>query len=335
MRVSVIVPVYNKAPFIEECFASIFSQSLSDFEVIAVDDKSTDDSLEVLHRIGDERLKVVALERNLGPGGAAQRAIDLAQGEYLIRVDADDICVPDRFARQVAFMDQHPGLIASGSALQLFGKEKEYWPFPVGEDACRAELLFGNPLSQGASIMRAPLLRKHGLRYEDHWPRIGEDWIFWARIARYGEFNNIAEPLLLYRRGAHNSAHGQDDAVYRERIIREVFAMLGIPASEADIEHHLILLRSFKRPPNMQRLRASRDWIARLREINQQRSLFPVRAFDARLDQAWSALFFGLAKHGAWMPLRHWLMGPDRSLQRLSYLVKLSLNRILGRSASA
>lgn len=322
MRVSVVVPVYNKAPFLEECFASIFDQSFADFEVVAVDDKSTDDSLERLRALRDDRLRVVALEHNVGPGGAAQRAMDLARGEYIIRVDADDISLPHRFARQVAFMDQHPRLIASGGHLRLFGDEEELWRYPIGEERCRAELLFNTPVSQGASILRTSMLRAHGLRYEDHWPRIGEDWLFWAQLSKHGEFDNVDEPLLLYRRGPQNSGFGVDRVAYRERIVRELFQLLEIPISEEDVIHHLMALRSFKVRPDAERLRSMKGWLGRLSTMNRERHLFPQSAFDERLALCWSQLFFALIPYGRWLALRHWLMGPDRDPGRLLFLLK-------------
>ena len=90
MKASVVIPVYNKAPFLKECLESVFAQSFQAFEVIAVDDASTDGSLDVLRSCTDPRLRIIELERNVGPGGAAQRAMDAAQGEYILRVDADD-----------------------------------------------------------------------------------------------------------------------------------------------------------------------------------------------------------------------------------------------------
>lgn len=335
MRLSVIVPVYNKAPFLKECFDSIFSQSLSDFEVIAVDDCSTDGSLERLRGIDDRRLKVHALDRNLGPAGAAQRAIDLAQGDYIIRVDADDLCVPHRFERQLDFMLRRPGLIASGSHLKLFGDADELWPYPIGEDRCRAELLFNNPVSQGASIIDARRIRQAGIRYADDWPRIGEDWIYWAHCSAHGGFDNIDEPLLLYRRSALNSDVGLDRTAYRERIIRAVFAVLGLPLTDDDAISHLMLLRSFKGEPDSARLRAVRDWMARLMAVNAERGVLPPAALAQRLEEAWSHLFYILSRAHPQLALKHWLMGPDRSTQRLGYLAKVTVNRVIGRNPEA
>lgn len=335
MRLSVIVPVYNKAPYLKECFASIFSQTYSDFELIAVDDRSTDNSLELLRGLRDDRLRILALERNLGPAGAAQRAIDAASGDYIIRVDADDICVPHRFARQVLFMDERPGLIASGSHLQLFGDEELLREYPVGERRAGAELLFNNPVAQGASIMRASLLREHDLRYSDDWPRIGEDWIYWAHLFRHGAYDNIDEALVLYRRSESNSDFGLDRTVYRERIIRAIFPLLGLPISDDEVTAHLMLLRSFKKAPAVDGLRTALRWMERLRELNRDAGLFDPSAFDARLAEAWSNLFYAIHRRDPLLAVRQWFMGPAKEAGKLSYAAKVMLNRLVGREPNA
>ena len=90
MKVSVALTVYNKAPFLNEVLESIFAQSLGDYEIVAVDDKSTDESLQVLRSIRDPRLRIIALPENLGHPGATQTAFEQSRGEYIIRCDADD-----------------------------------------------------------------------------------------------------------------------------------------------------------------------------------------------------------------------------------------------------
>lgn len=334
MKLSVIVPVYNKAPFIEACFESIFSQSFGDYELIVVDDKSTDKSLEVLGSLSDARMRIVPLERNLGPAGAAQRAMDLAKGEYIIRVDADDINLPERFARQVTFMDAHPEVGASGGHLELFGGESGVWTYPIEQDACHAELLFGNPVVQGASILRTALLRGKGLRFDDHWPRIGEDWLFWVRMSPHCRFANLDVPLIRYRRGEQNSMHGQAHAEYRAVIIREVFAMLQIPLSEEQCALHMLGLRSFPEPPTPEDVRSFREWLNELRRMNEERGVFPREAFEHRLGRAWNELFFALARFGVAPALAHYRADDRKDPERLVYLAKYTVNRWLGRSMS-
>lgn len=332
MKLSVIVPVFNKAPFIRECFESIFSQSFTDYELIVVDDKSTDSSLEVLRSLRDDRLRIIPLDRNLGPAGAAQRAMDVAQGEYILRVDADDINLPERFARQVAFMDAHPNVGASGGHLELFGAETGLWKFPLTADDCRAELLFGNPVVQGASILRTALLRDKNIRFEDHWPRIGEDWIFWARMAPHADFGNTDHALISYRRGEQNSMHGQDHSVYRAVIVREVFSLLGLPLTEEQCQRHLVGLRSFREKPTRATLIKFRQWLDELRAMNGQRRLFPAEAFERRLQRAWDQLFFALPRFGVAPALAHWRLSGGRDPDRLVYLAKYTINRWLGRT---
>ncbi len=331
MKLSVVVPVYNKAPFLQECFDSILSQSFGDLELIVVDDRSTDNGLEVLRGIKDERMKLVPLERNLGPGGAAQYAMDLAQGEYIIRVDADDICLPDRFAKQVAFMDRNPGLGASGGHMRTFGDESGVWRFPVGQDACKAEILFGNPVAQGTAIMRTRILRDRKIRFEVEWPRIGEDWMLWARLLLHCEFDNLDEPLIMYRRGDQNSSVGLDRVSYRKVILRDVFRVWDIPLSEEQCDLHLMSLRSFVDPPSSETILAFRNWMEDLCAMNRARSLFPQEAFELRLRQAWDQLFYSVARSGVGPALAHYRLGPERDPKRLIYLAKYTISRWLGR----
>ena len=171
MKVSVVMPVYNKAPFLEEAVRSILHGTFTDLELICVDDKSTDESLAVLRTVTDPRLRIIELPANMGPAGAANAGMDAAKGEYIVRMDADDIAVPERIALQTAFMDAHPEVGASGGQLQLFGEGREMWNYPESPESCAALLLFGVPVSQGASILRRSVLSEHGLRFDPAWPR--------------------------------------------------------------------------------------------------------------------------------------------------------------------
>ena len=101
MKVSVVMPVYNKADHLQECLDSIYRQSLSDMEIIAVDDKSTDGSLQILKAQVDKRLRIIELDHNLGHPGATQAGMAIARGEYIVRCDADDINHPEFSRRRI------------------------------------------------------------------------------------------------------------------------------------------------------------------------------------------------------------------------------------------
>lgn len=331
MKASVLIPVFNKAPFVKEAVDSILNGTFKDFEIICVDDKSTDDSLTVLRAIVDPRLRIIELEKNLGPAGAANAGLDASIGEYIIRLDADDIALSDRLEKQIAFMDAHPDIGASGGRLDLFGSTKESWSFPLDADDCAAQQLFGVPLSQGASIIRRSVLEAQHLRYDPAWPRIGEDWLFWTRMGKVTRFANIADPVVLYRRGEQNISHGRDKHADFMVLARNIFAFHGIPFTEEELDLHLTGLYLFKQKPTKERVRSLRAWFDRLLAINTERELFPRAAFARRVAQAWDGLYHYLPRYGASVAMEHLRLSRAWPMDRMMYLAKYRVNALLGR----
>lgn len=333
MKVSVLIPVYNKAPWLRECLDSVFAQRFTDFEVVAVDDASTDESLAILHGIDDPRLRIVELERNMGPAGAANAGMDACRGEYIARLDADDLAVPDRLSIQVAYMDAHPQVGASGGAVALFGTQENTWSFPQHNDDCQAQLLFGVPVSQGASIMRRSVLQQHGLRYDPAWPRVGEDWLLWTRMGRVAHLGNVPQVLIHYRRGEQNIAHGRDRIADHALLLREVFRFYGLPLGDDELRCHLMALRMFPLPPDAVSVRSFHHWLARLALLNRERGIFPEEAFGRRLAKAWDQLFPVLPRHGTGAALQHIRLDRGRRREKLMYLLKYRINALLGRNS--
>ncbi|MEO8066920.1 MAG: glycosyltransferase family 2 protein [Flavobacteriales bacterium] len=329
MKVSVIMPVYNKAPFVKEAIDSVLNGSFQDFEIVCVDDRSTDNSVQVIQGINDPRVRLMLLQTNLGPAGAANRCMDEARGEYLVRLDADDLAVPDRLAKQVAYMDAHTDIVASGGHLQLFGARDRLWKFPLQHDDCMANLLFGVPVSQGASIMRRSVIEELGLRYDPAWPRVGEDWLFWLRLSRIGRFGNLDEAMTLYRRGEQNISHGRDKSEDFAELTRRVFSFFGIPLTETQLDLQLLAGKIFRRTPDAEMVRALRRWLDQLRTTNAQQRLFPSEAFERRLTTAWDELFHFLADRNSGAAFAHLRISGRWPWDRVSYLAKRRLKAIL------
>ena len=327
MKVSVLIPVYNKAPFLRECLDSVYAQTHTDLEVVAVDDHSTDASLVLLRTETDPRLRIIELPANRGPAGAANAGLDACTGTYIVRLDADDLMVPTRVEQQVAYMEAHPEVGASGGWLQLFGARDRVWKVPLTDAACKAQLLFGVPVSQGASILRRSVLETHGIRYDPSWPRVGEDWLFWTRLARISAFGNLDAPLTLYRRGEQNISHGRDKRADHDRLVRAVFSWFQVPHTDADVRLHLMALRLFDGQPSAADVRDLHGWLQRLRAWNDHVRSFPTDAFAARVQQAWDGLFHALADRdvrAAWMHAR---LGGTWSAGRLWYLIRKATRR--------
>lgn len=307
MKASVVIPVYNKAPYLAECLDSVFAQTFQGFEVIAVDDASTDGSLDVLRSYTDRRLRIIGLDHNIGPGGAAQRGMDAAQGEYIIRVDADDIMFPDRFAVQVDVLDRHPEVGATSGHIQLMSEPDTWHRVELSNEASKARMLFGVPLNQPATAYRTSVLRRHGVRFDDAWPRYGEDWMHQLELSRYTRFLNLDRPLIHYRKGSMNIAHGRDRAADLRLLYSHVFDRLGWPLSDEQRELQLATVKCFPRPFTAADVIAYRAWLAELGRINQERGTFDTAALEVQLRHHWDALFYHLPAFSlgaAWQHMR-------------------------------
>jgi len=203
-RVSVVLPVYDGEPFLVEAVHSILAQSLRDFELIAIDDGSRDGSGEILGRLARNDGRLTALHQdNAGMVASLNRAIALARGEFIARMDQDDVAHPERFARQVAFLDTHPDIVVVGCAVTLIdecGKHIREVDYPCTPEAVAEFLQIGAPLAHPTVMMRrAAVLSVGGYRQAY---RFAEDYDLWLRMAERYRLANLPDRLLLYRQHA-------------------------------------------------------------------------------------------------------------------------------------
>lgn len=229
--VTVLMPVHNGADHLPTALASVFAQDFADFELLVVDDGSTDATPAVLADCADPRLRVLRLERT-GLVGALNRGLDEARGEFIARLDADDEMLPGRVARQVERFRRDPGLVACGSDYLLFGAASGLVRTPRGAKDCRAHLVFGSPIAHPAVMLRADALRAHGVRYRAEYPH-AEDFKLFSELAAIGTLENLAEPGLRYR--IHPGQVSQVEAGPQQhvqlRICAENLAARGVPVS--------------------------------------------------------------------------------------------------------
>lgn len=199
--ISVIMAAYNGAALVGETIASLRAQTRTDWELIVVDDKSTDDTLAVLRAIDDARITVIASNQNQGPVHARNRAFASARGRYIAALDQDDLCAPHRFERQAAFLDTNPQIALVASAALLLEDDKaDPWPGDRHLSPAMIDwlLLTQNPLVWSTAMFRADAARsltpftRPELRY-------AEDFDLYHRIRDHGTIARIDEPLLEYR----------------------------------------------------------------------------------------------------------------------------------------
>jgi GT2 family glycosyltransferase len=204
-RVSVVMPVYNGEKYLTEAIVSVLGQTLEELELIAVDDGSQDRSLAILERVAraDARVRVVVNERNLGSSAAVNRGWQLARSPYVARLDADDIALPGRLARQVDFLDAHPSVAAvGGGAITIDGTGRRISAkrYPTNHRAIRSTLLRHNCLSHPSVTMRRSALEAvGGYRFRC----AAEDYDLWLRLSERFELATVPEPVILYRLHLH------------------------------------------------------------------------------------------------------------------------------------
>lgn len=201
-KISIVMPVYNSSFYLHESIRSILNQTFDDFEFIIIDDGSTDNSLEIVKRYQDKRIKLQTLEHDYIV--SLNHGMRLAKGKYIVRMDSDDKMLPERLQKQFNFMETNPEIAVSGCWFQTFGKETNIYQLETAHDAIVCNLLSGNPMCHPSVIMRADVLSslfyKRGKDIYDKSFIYAEDYKLWYDIIKEGyRFANIPEVLLLYR----------------------------------------------------------------------------------------------------------------------------------------
>ena len=198
-KVSVILPIYNSEKYLKKSIQSILDQSFSDFEVIAINDGSTDNSLSILESFNDRRIKIFNNINNLGISASLNFGIQNSSGEYIARMDADDINLVNRLKDQTYFLDQNLNVDVVGSYFETFGYTipRKICP-PLQDNQIKAALLFNAVLGHPVVMMRKESLLSNKLRYDSNYDG-AEDYELWVRSSFKLRFANIPQVLLLYR----------------------------------------------------------------------------------------------------------------------------------------
>ena len=198
-KISVIMPVYNGEKYLREAIDSILNQTLSDFEFIIINDASTDKTEEIINSYNDSRIKHLKNGTNLGVAGSLNRGLDDATGEYIARMDADDISLPMRFEKQVEFLDKNDDIAVCGCETMIFGSVGEQNTYTVfGKENMKINMLFSSCLAHPAVMMRKDVIDKEHYRYDSDFDKV-EDYELWARIIRKYNMDNVKEVLFKYR----------------------------------------------------------------------------------------------------------------------------------------
>lgn len=200
IKVSVIMSVYNCEEFLGEAVSSILGQTFRDFEFIIVDDGSTDRSLEVLRSFDDDRIRIIENESNIGLTRSLNIGLSGARGEYIARMDADDISLSERLSRQVSFLDAHPEVGLAGCTTRSIdrdGKIVRQLGHPESDYDIKRFLYINNRFVHSSVMIRRSVLDKYG-GYNERL-KMAQDYELFLRLSPHTKFANLSEPLHLWR----------------------------------------------------------------------------------------------------------------------------------------
>jgi glycosyltransferase involved in cell wall biosynthesis len=193
--------VKNGGVLIADAIQSILSQTFTDFELIIINDGSTDDTVSTVSRFNDPRITLISQE-NQGVSRASNRGLSLARGKYIVRHDHDDLSMPTRFFKQIQFLENYPQCALLGTAAEVWtpnGPTGRFRDLPTSPGEIAFDLIFDSPFVLSSCMFRREVLDKVGLFSTDKARTPMEDYEFVSRVGRYFEMANLPERLVVYR----------------------------------------------------------------------------------------------------------------------------------------
>lgn len=199
--ISVVLPVYNAQNTIKESIDSIITQSYTNWEMILINDGSSDSTMDIVKSYKDERIKVYNNEGNKGLIYTLNRGVELATGKYIARMDSDDIALPLRFEKQIEYMESNPKCIICGTFARTFSndnKKSRILKFEVSNTKIKHSLICACCFAHPTVMIRTSVFQNTSIRYDENYP-YAEDHKLWIDLMHLGEYHNIPEVLLRYR----------------------------------------------------------------------------------------------------------------------------------------
>jgi glycosyltransferase involved in cell wall biosynthesis len=197
-KISVLTSVYNSADLLRPAIESILNQTFTDFEWIIINDSTPDNSIEIIESYDDPRIKIIHNKTNLGLAASLNKGLELCKGEYIVRMDTDDVCYQNRLEEQIKFMDANTNISIAGTWVNLTGDKTGVWKTPISHDEILCKLIFSNAIAHPSVIIRNFEFKKYNLKYDEKLRRI-QDYDLWVRAAQKLKLANLPKPLLYYR----------------------------------------------------------------------------------------------------------------------------------------
>lgn len=290
-KVTVFIPVYNRAPYVGAAIESVLAQNFDDFELLVLDDGSTDESLAVAKSYGDRRIRVEQNDGNRGIPFTRNRGLELARGEYIALLDSDDRMAPRRLERQNRFLDSHRDIATVGGWVRKVdgeGRHVRSLIKPLHPDELRAWLLFRCSHANTSLMGRTAVLREFG--YDENF-RVSEDFDLSVRMSRKYRSANLPYTLTFLREhgGRITNSSVNNVQAAKVRIAERQLLSLNVQFDSEDLQRHCKLMRVKGKQwlDNPDLLGWAEGWLNKLQQANAQAGLYAPRALAGVFGQVW------------------------------------------------
>jgi glycosyltransferase involved in cell wall biosynthesis len=294
--VSVLLPVYNASHYLKEAVSSILNQTYKNFEFIIINDGSTDGCCDFLNSIDDSRIKLINHAKNKGIIETLNEAIGISEGEFILRMDADDVSYPERIQILLDYMKNNPRVGIAGSYTNLTGNSLYHTKF-LNSDEIKARLLFDNVYSHPTMIFRKKVFSENGIYYNKKYIH-AEDYGLWMELMHKTEYGIVPIPLLKY--GIHQN---QISKIHRKKqmemvgiIHRTVFHKFNFSIHDDELDlHKKIFFKNYEN--NIHFFKKAENWLMKLREYNNRTGIFNVKSFNDITSWVWFEIATHLMTH--------------------------------------
>jgi len=297
------MPVHNAAEHLAEAIESFAKQTFGDFEFLIIDDGSTDASEQIIAAYAerDQRIRMVHNNVNHGLTNCLNQGLTLARGEYIARMDGDDVSLAERLERQVAFLAANRRVGVCGTWVQTIGEfGGRVERYPTSNADIRCQLLFGDVLAHPSVMIRRSLLAEHGLTYNPTF-QYAQDYDLWVRIGEHAELANIPHVLLHYRLHRQQVGRLQQEAQLQAaaRVQLAQLERLGLQPTEAEQAlHEAISYSRFE--PTRRFIDAAELWLCQILEANRQAGRYAEAALAQAIGMRWYTICRLATALGPW-----------------------------------
>jgi len=289
------MPMYNSEAYLEEAVESILNQSFADFEFIIIDDGSKDDSFRIIQRYKDSRIRLFHHKINKGIVSCLNLGIKYSQGEFIARMDSDDICELNRFEEQLNFMQNNPNISLCGTRTKIMYQNGEIFSIrnsKIGDQQIKIALFLGETsISHPTAMIRRDFLLSNHLYYNPNY-LYAEDYDLWCRISMLTNLENINESLVRYRlhKKSVSTLFREKQRLSARAILSVYMYHIGVPYTPEELALHYQFALPMNEPKTQRLLDNVLLWKNNLIRMNNKYGWFNKDVFSIELEKRYKKI---------------------------------------------